>query len=161
MSKPWSPRLPSRLRLRWRSSSVGAHDGVKAVGIPDSKPPSTPSAPGSLAFRDLITDAVRYWEPRRVGYNLVLSAIVLGWVVLTWPHFRVAFTWPSLLALFVLAVLANACYCAAYLVDIPLQYSAYQSLWRRRRWALWLTGVIFAGIIALYWIADEIYPSVM
>jgi hypothetical protein len=46
--------------------------------------------------------------------------------VLTWPHFRGAFTWPSLLVLFVLAVLANVCYCAAYLVDIPLQYSAFE-----------------------------------
>jgi hypothetical protein len=130
------------------------------VDTPESKPPSTVSTAASLAFRDMITDAIRYWERRRVGYNLVLAAIVVGWVVLTWPHFRSAFSWTSLLALFVLAVLANVCYCAAYLVDIPLQYSAFQQSWRNRRWALWLIGVIFAGVITFYWIADEIYPSV-
>jgi hypothetical protein len=130
------------------------------VDTPESQPSSNPTAGGSSPFRDLITDAIRYWELRRVGYNLVLAAIVLGWIVLTWPHFRGAFTWPSLLVLFVLAVLANVCYCAAYLVDIPLQYSAFRNSWRRRRWALWLIGVLFAGVITFYWIADEIYPSV-
>jgi hypothetical protein len=128
------------------------------MDTPESRPPFAPTAASPSPFRDVITDAIRYWEPRRVGYNLVLAAIVLGWIALTWPHFRSAFIWPSLLALFVLAVLANVCYCAAYLVDIPLQYSAFQTSWRRRRWALWLIGVAFAGVIAFYWVADEIYP---
>jgi hypothetical protein len=129
------------------------------MDTPESGPPS-PLTTGSLAFRVLITDAIRYWEPRRIGYNVVLAAIVLGWVALTWPHFRSAFAWQSLLALFVLAVLANVCYCAAYLIDIPLQYSGFHKSWRNRRWVLWLIGVIFAGVITFYWIADEIYPSV-
>jgi hypothetical protein len=133
---------------------------VSAMDTPESGPPSPPTPASSLLFRDVITDAIRYWEARRVGYNLVLAAIVLSWVTLTWQHFRGAFSWPSVLAVFVLAVLANVCYCAAYLVDVPLQYSAFQDSWRRRRWALWLLGVIFAGVITFYWIADEIYPSV-
>jgi hypothetical protein len=78
------------------------------------QPASTASVPPPL--REIFTDALRYWERRRIGYNIVLALIGLGWVVFTWPHFRSAFTWGSLLALFVLAVLANACYCAAYLV---------------------------------------------
>lgn len=121
-------------------------------------PGSLPTAPPP--FRDVFTDALRYWEPRRVGYNLALTLIVLGWVAFTWPHFRGAFTWSSLLALFVLAVLANVCYCAAYLVEVPVQYSAFRDTWRRRRWLLWLIGVIFASAVAFYWVADEIYPSV-
>jgi hypothetical protein len=107
-----------------------------------------------------MTDDIKYWEPRRIAYNLVLAAIVLGWIVFTWPHFRSEFSWPSVLAVFVLAVLANVCYCAAYVVDVLVQYSAFRDLWRRRRWALWVVGVIFAGVITFYWIADEIYPSV-
>ena len=124
------------------------------------QPAST--APRSSApppFREVLTDAITYWEPRRVGYNCVLALIVLGWVLFTWPHFRSTLTWRLLLALFVLAVLANVCYCAAYLVDVPVQYSAFRDAWRRRRWALWLIGMIFAGTIACYWIADEIYPA--
>jgi hypothetical protein len=130
------------------------------VDTPESQPPFVPTGASSSPFRDVITDAIRYWEPRRVGYNLVLAAIVLGWIVRSWPHFRGALDWPSLMALFVLAVLANVCYCTAYLVDIPLQYSAYQNSWRKQRWALWLVGVVFAGVIAFYWVADEIYPSI-
>jgi hypothetical protein len=113
-----------------------------------------------LDFHEIISDAIAYWERGRVGYNLILGAIVAGWVTLTWPHFRGALAWSSLLALFVLAVLANACYCAAYLVDVPVQYSAFRVLWRRRRWALWVTGVVFAGVLASYWIADEVYPYI-
>jgi len=127
-------------------------------------PQLTPAAPlptaDSPAFRELISDAMRYWEPRRIGYNLALAAVVLGWVALTWPHFRSAFAWPSALAVLVLAVLANVCYCAAYVVDVTVQYSVLRHRWRRRRWVLWAIGVVFAGAVTFYWIADEIYPSV-
>jgi hypothetical protein len=30
------------------------------------------------AFRGSLTDAIRYWEPRRSVYNVVLAAIVFG-----------------------------------------------------------------------------------
>ena len=119
---------------------------------------TTPHQPEPPGLRALLDDALRYWEPLRLVYNLVLAAVVLGWVALTWPHFRALLTWQALLLMFVLAVLANVCYCAAYLVDIPLQYSSFRAQWRRRRFALWRAGMLFAGILASYWIADEIYP---
>src|SRR5258705_11844457 len=100
----------------------------------------------------ILTDAIRFWERGRVAYNLVLTAIVLGWIVLTWPHFRLALGLSLVEFLFVLAVLANVCYCAAYLADIPLQYSSFQDAWRRRRWVLWLIGTLFAAVITNYWI---------
>jgi hypothetical protein len=62
-------------------------------------------------------------------YNLVLIAVTAGWFVATWPHFRPALTLSSLLILSVLALLANVCYCAAYLVDIPMQFSALNAAW--------------------------------
>ena len=129
------------------------------MNVPNPLPASAapPSAPPP--FREVFTDAIRYWEVRRLGYNAILAAVVLGWVLFTWPRFRGAFTWGALLALFVLAVLANVCYCAAYMVDVSVQYSAFRDSWRRRRWALWLLGTAFAGVIAFYWIADEIYPT--
>ena len=115
----------------------------------------SPSSP----FRVCLANAIRYWEPRRVVYNIALTAITSVWLVVTWPHFRAALTLPSLLALAVLALVANVCYCAAYLVDIPMQFSSYSAVWRRRRWVLWLIGTLFALVVASYWIADEIYPS--
>jgi len=60
----------------------------------------------------------------------------------------------------VLALLANVCYCAAYLVDIPMQGSPLSITWRRRRWGLWVIGTLFAIVVENYWIADEIYPFV-
>jgi hypothetical protein len=111
-------------------------------------------------FRGLLTDAIRFWEPRRLVYNFVLAAVVVVWLVATWPYFRVAFTLSSLLLLAALALLANACYCAAYCVDIPIQRSSFGTVWRRRRWVLWLLGMLLAIVLANYWIVDEIYPFV-
>jgi hypothetical protein len=116
----------------------------------------SPSGP----FRRPFADAVRFWEPRRLVYNFVLAAVALVWLVATWPHFRPALNLPSLLPLAVLALLANVCYCAAYLVDIPMQFSSLSTVWRRRRWGLWLVGMLLAIVFANYWIADEIYPFV-
>ena len=111
-------------------------------------------------LREALDDALRYWEPRRLVYNLLLAVVVLGWVLVTWPHMRPARTLQTVLLLFVLGVLANVCYCAAYAVDIPLQVSSFAPRWRRWRWSLWLTGMLFAAVLASYWIADEIYPFI-
>ena len=107
-----------------------------------------------------LREAVRYWEPRRIWYNLALTALAGGWVLLTWPHFQPALTVQHGLQLLVLAALANVCYSAAYLVDLPMQQSSFDVVWRRRRWVLWLLGTLFALLFACYWIADEIYPYV-
>lgn len=111
-------------------------------------------------FRGILTNAIGYWERRRILYNLLLTAVVIGWIALTWPHFRPAFRWDSFVALLVLAVLANLCYCAAYIADLSMQYSSFRDMWRRWRWALWLGGTLFAILFANYWIADEIYSFV-
>jgi hypothetical protein len=110
--------------------------------------------------RALFSDSARFWETRRIFYNLALAAVVLLWITLSWPHFRPAFTLTALFQLFVLALIANALYCAAYLVDIPMQLSAFSSSWKRRRWMLWLLGTLLAILFANYWIADEIYPFI-
>lgn len=117
-------------------------------------------------FRDSVANAVRYWERRRVTYNAFLAAVAVSWVVLTWPHFRAVRlfgippgdTHPAFLILVILCFLANVCYCAAYLVDIPLQLTF--AAWRNYRWILLLIGILFAILLENYWIADEIYPFV-
>ena len=116
------------------------------------------SPPGS--FRGLLADAIQFWEPRRLVYNFVLTAVAAVWLVATWPHFRPALTLSSLTIMSVLALLANVCYCAAYLVDMPMQGSPLSITWRRRRWGLWVIGTLFAIVVENYWIADEIYPFV-
>jgi hypothetical protein len=58
-----------------------------------------------------------------------------------------------------LVLVANLCYCAAYIVDIPLQLSSLAANWRKYRWLLWSAGMLFAIVLASYWINDEIYPD--
>src|ERR1700726_1587358 len=120
---------------------------------PLANPPSAP-------FKASLIDAIRYWEPRRLVYNVVLTTICVVWVAFTWPHFRPAMTLPTLLPLSALALFANICYCAAYVVDIPMQGASFGESWKRRRWGLWLLGMLLAALLANYWIVDEIYPYV-
>ncbi len=108
----------------------------------------------------ILGDAIRYWEPRRVWYNGILAVVFIGWVVLTWPHFRDALTLQALVFLVVFAVAANICYGAVYLADVPLQYSPLKAVWVRWRFGLWVAGMLVAIVFTNYWIADEIYPYV-
>jgi hypothetical protein len=116
---------------------------------------NSPSGP----FRPILYDAIHFWEIRRIFYNLALVTASLAWLIVTWPHFRPAFSLTYFPPIAVLALLANVCYCAAYLVDIPMQRSTLSTAWRRYRWILWLAGTLFALLLANYWIADEIYPD--
>jgi hypothetical protein len=125
-----------------------------------SAPPQDIGRPPTGPSSGFLADAFRFWELRRIFYNLALASVVLLWVTVSWPHFRPAFTLLSLLQLAVLALLANLCYCAAYLVDLPMQGSPLASVWKRRRWTLWVAGTLFAILFENYWIADEIYPFV-
>ncbi len=111
-------------------------------------------------FRTFLTDAIRFWEPRRLVYNFVLAVVVVVWIAASWPHFRPALTLRSLLLVSVLAVLANVCYCACYFVDIPMQSLSVGNALRRQRWGLWVMGTLFAILFENYWIVDEIYPFV-
>jgi hypothetical protein len=112
------------------------------------------------SLRETLGDAIGYWEPRRILYNIILATVFVGWVVLTWPHFREAPILQALLFLVIYAGAANLCYTAVYLVEIPLQRSAFRALWQHWRIGLWLVGILLAILFTNYWIADEIYPYV-
>jgi hypothetical protein len=101
-----------------------------------------------IAARDALSNAIRYWEPRRILYNAVLLLIVATTYWANLPASRAAVNADSLQVLFVLAVLANVVYCAAYIVDVVAQISAFRSRWLRVRWMLLGLGVLFAGVLA-------------
>ena len=106
-----------------------------------------------------LRDATHFWEPRRLWYSAILFVIVLLWVVLTWPHFRTALNWADLGRMTILGLLANLCYCAAYVAEFFIQGALPAKFWRRARYAVWMGGMLFAIVITNYWIADEIYPD--
>ena len=130
-------------------------DAGKATSQPEASPISV-----SESSRKGLRDAARFWEPRRLLYNLALFGVVLAWVAKTWPHFRPAMTLESLGIMTVLALLANLCYCAAYVAEILIQNGTSTPSWNRQRWAVWVVGTLLAILFENYWIADEIYPFV-
>ncbi|HVN17387.1 MAG TPA: hypothetical protein VMU05_01400 [Dongiaceae bacterium] len=105
-------------------------------------------------------EAARFWESRRAWYNGALLLVVLVWLAWTWPHFRPALTLDSLGKMLVLALLANLCYSAAYVVEFFLRAVSSGTAHRRLRWAVFVLGLLLALLIENYWIADEIYPDV-
>ena len=108
--------------------------------------------PQAVELREILDDAIRYWELRRVPYNLILVAVVVVWLVANRANLHEALVWPAILALFVMAALANVLYTVAYCVDVFVQFSSFRYLWRRQRWMLWLAGVLLAVALANFWI---------
>jgi hypothetical protein len=104
----------------------------------------------NASLRESVTESIRYWEPRRIIYNAVLGAIVITYFVLALPASRQVLSVDFILWLFLLAVLANVAYCAAYIVDVFAQYSGLQEQWRNYRWILLLIGISFAGVITRF-----------
>lgn len=101
-----------------------------------------------IAARDALSDAIRYWEPRRILYNTILLLVVAATYWANLPASRANVNADLLQVLFVLAVLANIAYCAAYVVDVVAQISAFRGIWLRVRWTLLVVGVLFAGVLA-------------
>ena len=75
-------------------------------------------------LREMATDALRYWEPRRLFYNALLAAVVLVHFGVNWPGSRQALQLDLVLVLFMLAVLANVAYCAAY---VPICFCSFHT----------------------------------
>jgi len=114
-----------------------------------------------IPFRDALSDAIHYWELRRIVYNIALAAVVIALAVASWTRIQSRLGFELLLGLLVLAVLANICYCAAYVVDLPMQLSSHVGTWKRWRWLLWIFGVLFGMALSWYWAGDEILPALI
>ena len=104
----------------------------------------------SLTLRDNLTAAIGFWEPRRVIYNAVLAAIVISYFALGYPASKAVLSVDFALGVFLLAVVANVAYCAAYLVDVFVQASGFRKVWLRSRWVLFAIGTAFAAVITRF-----------
>src|SRR5579862_1603030 len=103
------------------------------------------------SFRESLTDAIRFWEPMRLVYNGILAGIVLVYFLMGYPASRANVSVDSVLFIFLLAVLANVAYCAAYVVDLFAQLSGFREMWQKRRWVLFVIGMLFAGVLTRFW----------
>ena len=109
-------------------------------------------------LREYVTDAIKFWEPWRLLYNLALAAIVIIYFALGYPISRSVLTVDFCLTLFLMAVIANVAYCAAYIVDVFAQASGFREIWRRYRKLLFVIGTLFAAIITRF-IAMGMFPG--
>ncbi len=109
-------------------------------------------------LRDYFTDAIKFWEPRRVIYNVALAAIVILYFAVGYPASKSALSVDFLLGLFLPAVAANVAYCAAYLVDVFVQASGFREVWQRSRWVLFAIGTTFAAIITRFVAMGMFHP---
>jgi hypothetical protein len=123
-----------------------------------AKPPDPPVKPVAFPVGSLVADALRYWEPRRIVYNVLLALIVIGYFLAGWPASKSFLTLNGVFWVFFLAVLANVCYCAAYVVDIFVQLSPLRGSWMRVRWLLFLVGLAFAAVIARFFSIATFLP---
>ncbi len=97
-----------------------------------------------------MTGAIRYWEPRRLVYNALLAAVLLIYFGLNYPASKSILSVNLVFAVFLLAVLANVAYCAAYPVDVFVCASNYREEWRKYRWIVFIIGLSFAAIITRF-----------
>jgi hypothetical protein len=102
------------------------------------------------SFRNTLSNAIGFWERRRIVYNLVLAAIVIAVFLAGAPRSMNLLSADLAMGLFVLAVLANVAYCAAYPIDVAMQHSDYRATWLRARWVLLAIGIAFASVIAQF-----------
>lgn len=94
-----------------------------------------------------LQDAIKYWEIRRIVYNIALAAIVCIHFYNGLPRNWERMSFNSLLGLFIFAVLANVAFCTAYIPDIFLQLSGMGSKQKYFRQIIFIVGLVFAAII--------------
>ena len=109
-------------------------------------------------MRSAFTDAVQYWEKKRIIYNIGLLLIVGGYFIYNTPQSVDVISFNFILILFVLAILANVFYSSAYIVDVFLQFTDFAAVWRKRRWILFTIGFVLAAVITRF-ISMDIFVS--
>jgi hypothetical protein len=107
----------------------------------------------AVSLREALGESLRYWEPRRLLFNGTLLLVVSAAFVAGWPTSKRVLSAEPVLVLFILAVLANIAYCAAYVPDLVVQHSPLRSRWLRWRWMLFALGTLFASAISYLFVA--------
>src|SRR3954468_4558704 len=97
-------------------------------------------------LKEILTDAIAYWEKGRIVYNLTLACVVVTLVLTRWDVARERIGIDNVLGAFMLFVLTNVLYCSAYIVDVVAQLSAMRQTWRKYRVVLFIIGTIFGSI---------------
>ncbi len=97
-------------------------------------------------LREILTNAVRFWERVRIGYNAVLAVVFVTVYFYNLPGSSSAISVTAVERVFMAAFMANFFYSFAYLPDIFVQLSGFRDRWLKLRWGLFGIGLVFASI---------------
>jgi hypothetical protein len=113
-------------------------DGARNINSPGAETltsaPTPQDQPARPTLREIVGNALKYWELWRLVYNAALAVVVVWYFVAGFPGSMHLVELNALLVLFFLAVVANVLYSVAYLVDVFVQLSVLRPLWLRWRW---------------------------
>jgi len=101
-------------------------------------------------IHELVTAAIRYWEPRRIVYNVVVVAVVVIYYAMAPPGPQHVVTANSILLIFSWFVLANVAYCAAHVAEIYAQASNFGARWMSVRWIVFVVGTALAAVLSRF-----------
>jgi hypothetical protein len=110
-------------------------------------------------LRELVTDALRYWELRRLFYNALLALVVLGHFIAAWPASRTSVDFDNALGVFLLAVAANVAYSVVYVPDVFIQFSGFRASRARWRLVFLVVGFAFAAVLTHFFSASGLNYS--
>lgn len=105
----------------------------------------------TTTFREALSNALAFWEKRRLFYNGALFLIVVVMFLIGLPETNSFLSFSGLVILLILALAANLLYSVAYVPDIALQLSDFRERWLKWRvWLFWF-GLVVAGLLT-FWV---------
>ena len=84
-------------------------------------------------LRKVMSDALGFWEPRRIAYNMLLLIIAIAFLSSDWRHGEVDADFQLFALLAAYLVLANLLFCAAYLSELLAARLDCRLQWQRWR----------------------------
>ena len=103
-----------------------------------------------MSIKSRLTDAARYWERKRIIYNLILAVLAIAcWAPDVIPGGPVEWGL-AFIVLLLFAIAANTLFCFAYPLDLLFQLSPLEKYWRKTRWTVFSLGLALASALALY-----------
>lgn len=109
-------------------------------------------------MKEIITESIKYWEKKRIIYNLGLLLVVVLNFTFRLPESLDRLCLEFALQLFILTLVANILYSTAYIVDVFVQHSDFSSSWKKYRWILFIIGFSLASILA-WFISTGLFTS--
>jgi len=121
-----------------------------------SRPLAGDAALAQPAMRELarvgMGEAMRYWEPRRIFYNVVILLVIGASCMISGGGASLTLALREMLSLLLILMTANVVYCIAYVLDLyALLYGGAERGWHFLRPLCYYGGLILAAGLTRLW----------